>query len=652
MDLRKYLALFVAEAGEHLAALGADLVQLEARARAGDPGGDLVDGMFRRAHSVKGMASSMEQDGIARLAHGAEDLLGVLRRRAAAPGGDEVDALLAACDALQAMVARAGQGEAPGPDAALEARLAELVRAADEGPPPAAPSAPAAAPAAPPAPAVAAEPEQRPAAAPVRHRLAVDVRIADGCPAPAVRGFLVLRKLAALGAVAEASPTVEDLRAGRIPGRTLRAVVETTAGAAGIERALAQVSELASVTVAAAAPPARPAPAREHDAAEGGRTLRVRAELLDRFLDLVGELLLATARIREVGRALPDDHQPRLAEEVHRLHGTVKDLHDQVMAVRMTPVSVLTDQLPRAARDLARRTGKQVDVEVQGQRIEIDRAILEEIGDPLLHVLRNAVDHGIEAPHLRLLAGKPATGRIRVSARRERDRVLVEVQDDGKGMDPEKLKRAAVARGALSEEAAAALGPREALLLSCLPGVSTAEAVSDVSGRGVGMDAVRRAVEAVGGAIEIASAPGAGTRVLLRLPLTVAVQPVLLVRVADEVFGFPIAKVHGAAHADVAALDRSRGEPVLPHAGRLVPVRELSTLLGLGPAASGPRAVVVADAGDAAVGLAVDALLGQQDAVLRPLGRALERVAGLSAVTLLGSGRPVFILDVPRLLAA
>jgi two-component system chemotaxis sensor kinase CheA len=404
----------------------------------------------------------------------------------------------------------------------------------------------------------------------------------------------------------------------------------------------------------AGAPATAPSPARRDSAppGEGGRTLRVRAELLDRFLDLVGELLLATARIREVGKALPEEHQPRLGEEVHRLHVTVKDLHDQVMAVRMTPLSVLTDGLPRAARDLARRTGKQVDVEVHGQRIEIDRAVLEEIGDPLLHVLRNAVDHGIEAPHLRLLAGKPATGRIRVSARRERDRVLVEVQDDGKGMDPEKLRRAAVARGALAEDAAAALGAREALLLACLPGVSTADAVSDVSGRGVGMDAVKRAVETVGGAIELESAPGLGTRVLLRLPLTVAVQPVLLVRVGDDVFGFPIAKVHGAAHADVAALERSRGEPVLSHAGRLVPVRELSALLGFGPAATGPRAVVVADADGAAVGLAVDALLGQQDAVLRPLDGALERVAGLSAVTVLGSGRPVFILDVPRLLAA
>jgi two-component system chemotaxis sensor kinase CheA len=318
----------------------------------------------------------------------------------------------------------------------------------------------------------------------------------------------------------------------------------------------------------------------------------------------------------------------------------------------MTPVALVTDPLPRAARDLARRTGKQVDVVVEGADIEVDRAVLDEIADPLLHVLRNAVDHGLEPPHLRLLAGKPATGTVTVQARRERDRVVVEIRDDGRGMDPEKLRRAAVERGALDAAEAAALSARECLLLACLPGVSTAGAVTDVSGRGVGMDAVKRAVDAVGGTLELDSLPGIGTTVSLRLPLTVAVQPVLLVRVGDEVLGLPISKVHGAAEVRVDSLDQSCGGPVLPHAGRLVPVHELSALLGFETSLAATRAVVVTEGGGAPVGLAVDALLGQQDAVLKPVTGPLERVAGLSAVTVLGNGRPVFILDVPRLLAA
>jgi two-component system chemotaxis sensor kinase CheA len=430
-------------------------------------------------------------------------------------------------------------------------------------------------------------------------------------------------------------------------------LLETAEPVAALERALAQISDLARVDLREAAPapapvPApAPAPAREGEAA---RTVRVRVELLDSLLDAVGELLLAAARVREAGKAVPEPSRPPLEEGLDRLQATVLELHDRVMAARMTPLRLVTDRLPRAARDLARRDGKQVDLEVQGAEIEIDRAILDELADPLVHVIRNAVDHGIEAPHLRQLAGKPAAGRVTVAARRERDRVIVDVSDDGRGMDPEKLRRRAVERGALSAEAAAALSDGEALLLACLPGVSTADRVTEVSGRGVGMDAVKRVVEAVGGALEIESQPGRGTRVGLRLPLTVAVQPVLLVRVGEEVLGLPIGKVHGAAQVEVERLERSRGEPMLPYGGGLVPVRDLAGLLGLPRSgARGARQVVVADGDGARVGLAVDALLGQQDAVLKPLALPLSLVPGLSAVTVLGNGRPVFILDVPRL---
>jgi two-component system chemotaxis sensor kinase CheA len=290
-------------------------------------------------------------------------------------------------------------------------------------------------------------------------------------------------------------------------------------------------------------------------------------------------------------------------------------------------------------------------VHIEGAEIEIDRAILEELSDPLLHLIRNAIDHGIEAPHLRLLAGKPATGRITIRAHRERDRVILEVADDGRGLDPSRLRAVALERGVLTPEAAAVLSDREALLLACLPGLSTAEAVTDVSGRGVGLDAVQRTVESVGGTLEIESTPGQGARFTLRLPLTVAVQPVLLVRVGEEVLGLPIGKVHGAAQVQLSALDRAQGTAMLPYDGRMVPVHDLSRLLGF-PEAEGrdDRAVVVAETGEGVrVGLAVDTLIGQQEAVLKPLGQPLENVAGISAVTVLGNGRPVFILDVQRL---
>ncbi|MBL0278425.1 MAG: chemotaxis protein CheA [Anaeromyxobacter sp.] len=483
--------------------------------------------------------------------------------------------------------------------------------------------------------------------------------MAAACPVPAVRAFLVVKKLGALGLVARTAPSVDELKAGRLPGRRLSVHLDTSEPLDRLTRALAQISDLGHVALREAdeapAPPVAPPAATSPTGAppaEPSRTVRVRTEILDGFVDAVGELLLATARIREVGRALPEVHRPPLDEGVDRLHAIVKDLHDKVMAVRMTPLATVTERLPRAARDVARRLGRQVEVEIRGAEIELDRAILEELADPLLHVLRNAVDHGIEAPHLRLLAGKPATGHITVTARRDRDRVVLEIADDGKGMSAGRLREAAVARGALGAAQAAALTDKEALLLACLPGVSTAEQVTDVSGRGVGLDAVKRTVEAVGGTVELESAPGVGTRLVLRLPLTVAVQPVLLVGVGDEILGLPISKVHGAAHVAFASLDRSRGAPILPYDGELVPVHDLAALLGFPSDGRDDRAVVVAEGADGRIGLVVDALLGQQEAVLKPLGSPLSGVAGLSAVTVLGTGRPVFILDVPRLLAA
>jgi two-component system chemotaxis sensor kinase CheA len=419
-----------------------------------------------------------------------------------------------------------------------------------------------------------------------------------------------------------------------------------------VERSLHQIADLVRVEVreAEAAAPVTPPP-RPEPAGEPPRTVRVRAEMLDDFLDVAGELLLATARLREVGRAIPEPKRREHDEGVDRLQSIAKDLHRRVMSARMTPLTVLADRLPRVARDLARRTGKQVEVVVTGAEIEVDRALLDEIGDPVLHLLRNAVDHGIETAAQRIACGKRPTGRIEVTVRRERDRVILEVADDGRGMDPAALRKAAVARGALGAEAAAALPDAEVLLLACLPGVSTAGEVTEVSGRGVGMDAVKRSAEALGGTLSIQSRSGAGSRFTLRLPLTVAMQPVLLVRVGTEVLAIPVSKVHGAAEARLETLDRAGGAPQLSYGGGHVPVHDLGVLLGTGPA-SGRRSIVVTDSDIGRVGLAVDQLLGQQEAVLKPLHGPLSLVPGLSAVTVLGDGRPVFVLDVPRLVAA
>ena len=499
-DLSRYLALFVSESKEHLDALSQGLVRLEQAGAGGEDPTPIVDEIFRHAHSVKGMAAAMQLEGIAHLAHRAEDVIGALRARGGAPGSEVVDVLLAATDVISGMVEKAAAGGSPAPDEAVAERLdAQASRL--RGLEPVSGKAPAQAKA-------HAEPGARPLAPPTGRRLRVEVEVLASSPVPAVRGFLVLKRLGDVGRIASSTPAAEELRAGRMPDRRLVVEVETSLPAEEIERTLHQIADLARVAVGEAEAEEAPPSTRPEPPAEPSRTVRVRAELLDDFLDVAGELLLATARLREIGRTIPEPQRREHEEGVDQLQAIVKDLHGRVMEARMTPLTVLSDRLPRAARDLARRTGKQVEVVVTGTEIEVDRALLDEIADPVMHLLRNAVDHGIEAAAQRIAAGKRPTGRVEISARRERDRVILEVSDDGRGMDPEALRRAAVARGAIGAEAAEALPDAEVLLLACLPGVSTTSEVTDVSGRGVGMDAVKRSAEALGGASPSRAVPG------------------------------------------------------------------------------------------------------------------------------------------------
>jgi two-component system chemotaxis sensor kinase CheA len=756
MDMSRYLGLFVTEASEHLEALGRDLVQLEREGKSAAS----VDSMFRHAHSVKGMASSMGFEPIAILSHRVEDLVGAVREDPSRLSRELVDLLLTATDTLLAQVRAVAENKPPEDAAVLLGQLAThfsgltgqapaatrvartvVLKAAAGGstsgtpaqkaapsapapgagtdsaakpPAPTAPGTPAlvvvaggapaasaapesgaasevatAAPAGPvakeeapaaeavastPAPTVAPSEAAEPAASSsketrtegvlgVQPRFLVRLRIAATCQVPGVRAFLVHKRLTNLGTLVDLRPALEDLKAGRIPDGLIQAELETAAGEAGIQAALKNVSEVDIVSIKPAVavpppPPPAPVPATPSEASRvvgdpTARTVRVRTELLDYFLDTVGELLLATARLREVGKELPENTRPALDEGVYRLHALVKDLHDKVMSARMMPLSVITDRLPRAARDIARRREREVDLVITGAEIELDRAILDELADPLMHLLRNCIDHGLESPEERVAAKKGPRGRVLVAVRRARDRVIVEIEDDGRGMDAARLKAKAVERGLIAAEAAARMTDREAYMLSCLPGVSTAKDVTDISGRGVGMDAVKRVVENVGGTLEIESELGRGTRFTLRLPLTVAVVQLLLVQVGEEVFGLPIAKVLGATEADGEALSRSRDTALLPHGNGLLPVYALDELVGVpAPARRGVRPYVVTEGEAGRVALAVDRLLGQEEAVLKPLSRPLDLLPGLSGVTILGSGRPVFILDVPRLLSA
>ena len=637
-DTSKYLGLFVSEATEHLEALTADLVQLEK-----DPSRQAVESTFRHAHSIKGMAASMGFEATAALAHRLEDLIQLVQRDGSQLTRELGDLLLSAADALLADVRRAEKGEPIATHHELEAKLSSqrsLLSSASGRPNLGQSTA-----------------SRLPRVGPAR-RFAVRVQISPSCQQPGARAFVALKRFSKLGDILELKPAMQDLRSGSIPDGVLSFELESPADEQAIRGALSSVAEVELSSVVPLKKPLqgqqRPAPISPPAAngSDNSRTVRIKTELLDYFLDTVGELSLATAQIREIGKTLPAPVQPSLEEGVGRLHGLVKDLHDKVMSARMTPLSTVTDRLPRAVRDLARRRDRSVELAISGAEVELDRTILDNLSEPILHILRNCVDHGIESPDERRAANKSEMGRVAISVRRERDRVSLEIEDDGRGMDAPKLKLAAVDKGLLSADAAERLSEKEALMLCCLPGVSTAKGVSEISGRGVGMDAVKRALEELGGTLEIHSQTGVGTRFTLQLPLTVSMVNLMLVAVGREIVGLPVAKVLSALELPAGDILKNGEAGFLPHSKGLLPVHPLSQLLGF-PSGDAPatRPYLVMEGDQGRVALAVDRLLGQEEAVLKTLTRPLDLVPGLVGVTILGTGRPVFILDVPRLLA-
>lgn len=667
-DTSKYLALFVSEAGEHVQALSREIVQLER-----DPSPPLVDGLFRHAHSVKGMASSMGFTATASLAHRLEDWLSSQRVTLAPVDKATLNVVLAAVDALESHV-KAAEAQQPFPDvaaaqAALEALPVALPPTPSVPPPLARPSTPAAPP--PPPVSLPSAPATSPSGVapapaplgPPRH--AVTLKVASNSNQPGVRGFLAYKRATSLGNVFDVRPPLDDMKAGRLADGLVRFTLETTAPEAEIRKTLTTIAEvvlealepLGAQPLAPSAPPRPTAPVEEAPrplGAEPARTVRIRTELLDQFLDTASELLLATARVREATKPVPEAQRAGLDDAVDVLHGLVRSLHERVMDARMTPISVVTDRLPRAARDIAQRRGRDVELLITGADIELDRAIVDQLADPVLHLLRNAIDHGVEPPEERRMRGKDPRGKVTLSVRRVRDRVLLDVEDDGRGIDAERLKALAVERGLLTPEDAKVLPEREALLLCCLPGLSTAAAVTDISGRGVGMDAVKRSIEAVGGVLDVESTRGKGARFRLSLPLTVAMVRLLLVQAGDDMYGLPLARISGVVEARPEELASSDASKVLHFGAGVVPVYELTQLVGGEPSPPQTDALpyVVVEVDEGRVALAVQRLLGQEEVVLKALVRPLDLVPGLAGVTILGNGRPVFVLDAARLVSA
>jgi two-component system chemotaxis sensor kinase CheA len=377
--------------------------------------------------------------------------------------------------------------------------------------------------------------------------------------------------------------------------------------------------------------------------------VRVRTETLDRLLSSVGEVILASSQLRTKA-AGNGQAAAELENGLDRMERMVGDLQRRALRLRTAPLLRVVDALPRTAREVASGLGKQVEVELRGAELELDRAILDRLADPLVHLVRNAVDHGIETPERRREAGKPPAGRLVIDARRERDHVRISVSDDGRGIDLESVRRRAVEAGILHADLAADLAPADVAALVFRPGVSTAAAVSEVSGRGVGMDAVKATIEGLGGRVELESRPGLGTTTTLLVPITAALQRVLLVELGTEQIAIPIAKVERVVEAELAAIERSGHEAFTIVDDQPLLVVDLAARLGIEPGARGRIVpLVLAELREQRVALLVDRLDRQQEIYVKPLPRMLAAARGLAGLTVLGDGRPVFLLDVNQL---
>lgn len=397
-----------------------------------------------------------------------------------------------------------------------------------------------------------------------------------------------------------------------------------------------------------AATPAQPATAASKPASEAEHTVRVDTKRLDAIVNMIGELVLARNRLKTLRVRL---HDEELDRAVSTLDIATARLQTAVMRTRMQPVGKVFARFPKVARDVARSLQKEVELEQIGADTELDRNLVEALADPLVHLVRNAIDHGVEAPHIREASGKPRNGHVRLSAQQEGDYVSIEVQDDGAGIDPERLREKAREKNLIDTETAARMTTEDCLHLVFLPGFSTKAQVTDISGRGVGMDVVQSRIRELSGSIQIQSELGRGTRFLIRVPLTLAILPTLLVQAGDDVYALPLARVLEVLHAPNSSLGWFDGRAVLDRRSHTLPLLDLRNWLGVKAQQARLLTIVVLQIGEARFGLVVDQVHGREEVVIKPLPRALRGLRGYAGATLIGDGRMALILDVDGLRA-
>lgn len=658
---------FLVEAGEILEKLSGELVELEQR----PDDSALLNSIFRGFHTVKGGAGFLQLDALVNCCHSAENVFDTLRNHKRKVDSDLMDVVLQALDNVNAMFEQVRQQEdlTPAPDALIKALDRLAVPASEDRP--AAPTAGQDDGAA-----VSDgditddefeqlldalqdgnkdDPAEAPGAGADDDRASSD-DISDDEFESLLDELHGKGKFsgppAAAGAEADA-PADPDV----ISDDEFERLLDDLHGKGASPTSAASKPETKSKPAAdkAAKPepqkePASPAlPAKDANAAVAETSVRVDTKRLDDIMNMVGELVLVRNRLQRLGGDSEDEH---MHKAVANLDVVTTDLQSAVMATRMQPIKKVFGRFPRVVRDLARSLKKEISLEMHGEDTDLDKNLVEALSDPLVHLVRNSVDHGIEAPDLREKAGKPRQGSVVLSAEQEGDHILLSISDDGAGMDPAVLRRKAVEKGIYDQDAADRLSNTECYNLIFAAGFSTKDQISDVSGRGVGMDVVKTKISQLNGQISVESELGKGSRIIIKVPLTLAIMPTLMIKLGEQAFALPLVNVVEIFHLDLTKKNIVDGRECIVVRDKVFPLFHIKRWLVRGNGEPDPENghVVIVAMGTRRVGFVVDQLVGQEEVVIKPLGRALQGTPGMAGATITGDGRIALIIDVPSLL--
>lgn len=670
MDMSQYLDIFLEESKEHLGNLNQKLLDLEKNS------GDMsaLNEIFRAAHTLKGMSSTMGFEDLADLTHHMEDVLVDFKEGVLQVDPISTDAIFKCFDRIQTIIEQietGGNGEIDNSDliyilqsiksGTTNSLNTEMINCevVDDS--------------------VSdvltenAEPTfqfsdydltvLREANTRGFKVLNLRIEVAPDSLMKSVRAFMVFKAIEEDSEIIKSNPSAQELEEGKFDNYFDILIISKTDSQSIIKR-LESISEIKvqslteiqveSLTVAREPVKTEAASISEADNLVGNKkvgkikqTVRVDIDRLDSLMNLVGELVMHKGRLEQIGATEKITELNETIEQIDRISG---DLQSVVMKVRMVPIEQVFNRFPRMVRDLSKDLNKEIDFLMEGKETELDRTVIDEIGDPLIHLLRNAIDHGIELPSERVKSGKPAKGTLMLRARHEGNNVYIEVEDDGAGINPERIIQKAVDKGLIGEREAEEFSREEAIELLFAPGFSTADQVTDISGRGVGLDVVKNKIEALNGEINVDSKLGTGTKFKIKLPLTLAIIQALMISVRNEIYAIPLSSVDETTIITEADIKMVQNQEVIMLRGNVLPLYRLGKLLEVpDEAANDDMYVVVVRRADKQIGLVVDSLIGQQEIVIKSLGKLLAGVPGIAGAIVAGDGNVRLILDIATL---